>query len=77
MADNEKKETTHMYFGHFRLEPDTTFTIEDWIKILKVMQITFNPERFAELPKEVRRHFIVHDRKGHEYRYGRKPRSVK
>ncbi len=66
-----------MYIGHFSLDPDTTVTLEDIVTILRAMDIRFGPKEFAELPKEIRKHFIVHDRQGNEYRYGRTPRHLK
>ena len=51
--------------------------MDDLRKILTAMEIRFGPEKFAELPKELRRHFIVNDRQGNEYRYGKKPRHLK
>ena len=66
-----------MYAGHFSLDPDTTLTIEEVAEILKAMDIRFGPEKFAQLPKHLRRHFNVHTRDGVSYRYGRKPRHLK
>ena len=67
----------NMYVGHLTLDPDTTVTLEDIVVILRAMEITFSPEAFAKLPPEVRKHFIVHDRNGNDYRYGRKPRHLR
>ena len=75
--DNALGTVDGMYVGHFTLDPDTTVTIEDIADILRAMDIRFGPEKFAELPKNLRKHFIVHTREGHEYRYGRKPRHLK
>lgn len=66
-----------MYAGHFQLDPTSTFSVEDMVEILKAMDIRFSPTTFAKLPKELRKHFIVHTRDGVEYRYGRKPRHLK
>lgn len=66
-----------MYAGHFSLDPDSTVTVQELAEILKAMGINFGPKDFANLPKHLRRHFIVHTREGHEYRYGRKPRHLK
>lgn len=66
-----------MYVGHFTLDPDTTVTVEDLAEILRAMDIRFGPEKFAELPKNLRKHFIVNTREGNSYRYGRKPRHLR
>ena len=75
--DNVLGTQNGMYVGHFKLEPDPTFDMDDLREILKAMDIRFGPEKFAELPKKLRRHFIVNDRQGNEYRYGKKPRHLK
>ncbi len=75
--DNVLGTNNGMYVGHFTFAPDSTFTMDDLRKILTAMEIRFGPEKFAELPKELRRHFIVNDRQGNEYRYGKKPRHLK
>ncbi len=66
-----------MYVGHFSLDPDSTITIEEIAELLRRMDIRFGPEKFAELPKELRRHFMVNTREGQIYRYGRKPRHLR
>lgn len=66
-----------MYIGHFSLDPDTTVTVEDLAEILRAMDIRFGPEKFAQLPKNLRKHFIVNTRDGQIYRYGRKPRHLR
>ena len=66
-----------MYIGHFSVDPDTTVTLEDLVEIIRAMDIRFGPEKFAELPKHLRKHFMVNTRDGHIYRYGRKPRHLK
>lgn len=75
--DNILGTTEGMYAGHFELDPDSTVTIEDIAGILRAMGINFGPDNFAKLPKELRKHFIVHTRDGLDYRYGRKPRHLK
>ncbi len=67
----------NMYVGHLTLDPDSTVTLEDIVIVLRAMQINFSPEAFSKLPAQVRKHFIVHDRDGNDYRYGRKPRHLR
>lgn len=66
-----------MYAGHFTVDPDSTVTIKDMADILRAMDIRFGPDKFVQLPENLRKHFRVSTRDGHEYRYGRKPRHLK
>lgn len=59
----------------YEFTPLDDISLEDVIKIWKAMRLTFHEEAWARLEEDARKHFIVKNRKGEAYRYGKKPRT--
>ena len=66
-----------MFMGYYQFDPDSRFTLDDMIAILKVMDIRFSHEHFETLPEEAKRQFTVFNRNGDTFRYGQTPRHLK
>ncbi len=63
-----------MFFEYYEFDPVMeSFSIEDLINLLKVMEIRLPMESFEKLPDETKKHFVVLTRDKRKFRY-RKPR---
>jgi len=63
-----------MFFEYYEFDPITgSFSMQDLINLLKVMEIRLPMESFEKLPDETKRHFVVLTRDERKFRY-RKPR---
>lgn len=54
---------------YYVFNPLPALTNEDFVNILKAMQLTFHEEAWERLSEETRKHFIVHSRNGASTRY--------
>lgn len=60
-----------MFIRQYLLDPvQKSFTGEDLITVLRLLNITLSPSVFKRLPEHTKRHFVEINRKGERTRYG-------
>jgi len=63
-----------MFFEHYEFDPMVeSFSMQDLINVLKVMEIRLPVDSFEKLPDETKKHFMVLTRDERRFRY-KKPR---